>query len=405
MTPSALAAHLYSTYEPFRLNHLRPANCRHGVITTELHEQVGQSGGLLRVEELGRSTEERSIFLVSCGRGPTCILLWSQMHGDESTATLALLDIFNFLRHRAASENWIREMLEEITIHAIPMLNPDGAERRQRQTALKIDMNRDARTLITPEARLLRDTQRKLNPSFGFNLHDQDLSSVGSTDEVAALALLAPALDEKRSTPLVRVRALRLVSLLTSVLEQFIAGHVTTYDDTFEPRAFGDSMQSWGTSTVLIESGHWPKDPEKLFIRKLNFLAILTALRSIGNGSYQDADLDYGAGLRPNGKRMFDIIIRGVRLEHPSGWAQQADLGLLFPPSQRGRMTSADAQSPMPTLVIVKEVGDLEGNGALEMIEGHGRRISTDQITIDKEVPFNEILDVLQLYYSPAPQG
>ena len=179
------------------------------------------------------------------------------------------------------------------------MLNPDGAERIQRHTAVQIDMNRDARGLVTPEARLLREAQRRLKPAYGFNLHDQGLSSVGVTPKVAALSLLAPALDEKRSTPPVSLRAMRISALITRALSQFIGGHIATYDDAYEPRAFGDGMQSWGTSTVLIESGHWPGDPDKLFVRKLNYIALLTAIRAIGNGSYQDTEMDWYRQLLP----------------------------------------------------------------------------------------------------------
>jgi hypothetical protein len=45
---------------------------------------------------LGTSGEGRIISLYSIGNGSTKVMLWSQMHGDEPTATMALIDIFNF---------------------------------------------------------------------------------------------------------------------------------------------------------------------------------------------------------------------------------------------------------------------------------------------------------------------
>ena len=36
-------------------------------------------------------------------------------------------------------------MLDNLTIHVVPMLNPDGAERYQRRNVQDIDINRDAR--------------------------------------------------------------------------------------------------------------------------------------------------------------------------------------------------------------------------------------------------------------------
>lgn len=389
-TPNALGRHLFATYEHYRLDHLAPHNCNHTTISAELDALIGRSNGLLRREELGRSLEGRSINLISCGSGNKRILLWSQMHGDEYTATLALMDIFNLFVQNAPNEKWIREMLEETSIACIPMLNPDGAERRQRRTAQNIDMNRDALALATPEAALLRATQRKWKPQFGFNLHDQDLWAVGETKEIAAMALLAPALDGKRSTPLVRLRAMRVAALIARILGQFIPGKLTTYDDAYEPRAFGDNMQAWGTSTVLIESGHWPGDTEKQFVRKLNYVGILAALRCIGNGSYQDAELDIYRELPKNGKAVYNIIIRDVLLEHPSGWSHPVDIGLAIPTNT----------NPQPPVVTVKDIGDLSTYTALETISGHGRRIAASFLTLEQTIPLKTLMDELQLPYA-----
>ena len=397
MTPNALAMHLFSTYEQYRLFYLRPANCRHREIVAEMRELASRGNDLFSMAEIGKSAEDRSIFQVSFGRGQKKILLWSQMHGDESTATLALMDIFNMLVEDRGKESWISEMLEQATVYVIPMLNPDGAERVQRHTSVQIDMNRDARELITPEARLLREAQRRLKPDYGFNLHDQGLSSVGTTPKVAALSLLAPALDEKRSTPPVRLRAMRIGALITRALSQFVAGHIATYDDAYEPRAFGDGMQSWGTSTVLIESGHWPGDPDKLFVRKLNYIALLTAIRAIGNGSYQDTEMDWYRQLLPNGKMMYDIIVRGVELHNGSGgWTGRVDIGLMYEPAPHKR---GDRNEPVA--VRLGEIGDLGFHGGLEEIDGSGRRLSASLVAVDTVVPLSHLMDALQIHFPP----
>ena len=212
MTSTSLARQLFSTYEQYRLDHLTADGCKHEAIFNELLRLSVESNRLLALEEIGASLEGRSINLVTVGKGSKRVLLWSQMHGDEATATLALMDIFNMFV-LSSSEQWVQRMLAGVTLYFIPMLNPDGAERVQRRTAAGIDMNRDALELATPEAQLLRNMQRKLKPAFGFNLHDQELSSVGNTKNVAAIALLAPALDEKKTRPGDRVRAMRTRSL------------------------------------------------------------------------------------------------------------------------------------------------------------------------------------------------
>ncbi len=395
MTATRFAADLFSRYDEFSLDDLRPYNCRHERIVSELRTLVDRSDGLLCMRHLGDSIEGRSINLVSCGTGKTPVLLWSQMHGDEPTATLALMDIFALLTGPAGTEDWVQSMFDDITLHAIPMLNPDGAERPQRQTAALIDMNRDARAGMTPEGKILRSAQKTLNPSFGFNLHDQALSSVGNTPKVAALALLAPACDEQRSAPHSRVRAMRVAAHMVQSLKQFVDGHIASYDDEYEPRAFGDGMQSWGTSTVLIESGHWPKDPEKKFVRRLNVVALLCALRSIGNHSYQDAELEQYTSLKLNGKRIYHYIIHDLLLEYPGGWSHRVDIGLELDPSENPWPPDG---SPLHPTVTVKEIGDLRGFGALETLNAHGRRLAGGQLTIEQTLPLKQVFDLLQIY-------
>src|SRR5690606_14980730 len=109
----------------------------------------------LSVKEIGRSLHGREIRAVTFGTGPTTVLLWSQMHGDESTASMSLADIFGFLA--STEPHPLRSRISDsLTVVFVPMLNPDGAERFQRQNAAGVDVNRDARRLQTPEARTLK---------------------------------------------------------------------------------------------------------------------------------------------------------------------------------------------------------------------------------------------------------
>ncbi len=117
------------------------------------------------IKVVGRSTENREIFLLSIGSGKKSILLWSQMHGDEPTATMALFDIFNFF----VSDSFRKEkekMLKNVTIHFLPMLNPDGAEIFSRPNKFGIDINRDALELRSPEAQILKRVRDSLAADF-----------------------------------------------------------------------------------------------------------------------------------------------------------------------------------------------------------------------------------------------
>ena len=215
-----------------------------------------------RVKTLGKSIQGRSISMISIGNGATNILLWSQMHGDESTATMAIFDIFNYLKKN-------KEILNNVTLHFIPMLNPDGAELFKRRNAIGIDINRDALRLQSPESRILKSARDSVQANFGFNLHDQSkYYNAERTNKPATISDLAPAYNYEKDINDIRGNAMKIIVQMNDILQNYVPGQVGRYSDEFEPRAFGDNIQKWGTRTILIESGGYPDDPEKQFILK-----------------------------------------------------------------------------------------------------------------------------------------
>jgi len=279
-----------------------------------------------RVRVVGESAEGRPIRTISFGRGPISVLLWSQMHGDESTATMSLADLYALVA-RESNNRIVRTITEGLTVHTIPMLNPDGAQRFQRRNAQGIDINRDARSLSTPEARILKQVRDELEPDVGFNLHDQGIGTrVGSTDRGVAIALLSPPFGFSRAINDVRLRAMEIMGIMVQAMDPFVGGHIARYDDTFNPRAFGDLITQWGTSTILVESGGWEDDPQKQYLRRVNFVALLAALESIATGSYQGVGTDAYQALPGNGRRIGDLLITGGTVVIPGLPPYPADL-------------------------------------------------------------------------------
>lgn len=314
----------------------------------------------LRVEEAGRSMQGREIRAITFGSGPVTVLLWSQMHGDESTATMALADILAWMA-ASGSDNLRDRLASRLTVVMVPMLNPDGAERFQRENAAGIDINRDARNLATPEGQALKALRDRLRPDFGFNLHDQNARTrVGRNGRQAAIALLAPAADAERSWGPVRSQARLVAAGIAANLESVIPGRVAKYDDTFNPRAFGDLMQTWGASTVLIESGALPDDPQKQELRRLNVAAILGALDAIAGRGFEAADPNDYERLPFNTGGAYDLLVRGGSLVLPGMPPLRADVAINYDdPVERsgGR---------------VREVGDLSAVAAIDTIEAGG---------------------------------
>ncbi len=271
---------------------------------------------LFEVSKLGESVEGREINLIKCGSGPTSVLLWSQMHGDEPTATMALMDIFNFLMADDKLNPVRQTILENTTLYFVPMLNPDGAERFERRNALDLDLNRDALRLQSPEANILKDIRDEIDADFGFNLHDQStLYSAGVSANQASISFLAPAYNWEKEVNESRGNAMKVIVQMNDVLQKYIPGKVGKYNDTFEPRAFGDNIQKWGTSTILIETGGYPNDVEKQFLRKMNFIGIITSLKSIAEKSYQNENIDDYYAIPDNKRYLFDLIIRNAQIE------------------------------------------------------------------------------------------
>lgn len=283
-------------------------------------------GGPVSSTVVGESAEGRSIRRLTFGTGPTTVLLWSQMHGNESTASMALADIVRFL-HDRPHHPVARRIAEGSTVHFVPMLNPDGAHRFQRRNAQGIDVNRDARRLQTPEGRTLKALSDSLQPDFGFNLHDQNASvRVGDSDRGVAIALLAPAFNAERDVDEKRRRAMQVASLLVEAMEPLVGDHIAKYDDTFNPRAFGDLMGAWGASTVLIESGAWEGDAHKQHLRKTNFVGIMSALDAIATGRHTEYDPGVYDRLAYNGRRVPDLLIAGGTVAVPGIVPLQADV-------------------------------------------------------------------------------
>ncbi len=330
---------------------------------------VKRHGEDFHFEVAGHSVQKRPIHLVRLGSGPKKVLLWSQMHGDEPTATGALLDVFNYLMmHRG--DPFTQTILDNITIYAVPMLNPDGARHSSRRNAQGLDINRDARDRQTPEGRLLIELQDRLQPDFGFNLHNQNARrTVGNSGKLAAIALMAPPFDALEADNPVRLRAKQVAVVIYQALGPALSGHIAKYDADYMPQAFGDAMQNWGVSTVLIESGGWHTDAER-YLQKLNFIALLAAFSAIADDSYANADPAIYDALPENGRSIYDLIIRDVQVIDGTGIAPfRADVGVDFD-SDRG---------------LIADLGDLDVHEAKETVAGEDFYLAPGLIGLVRE--------------------
>lgn len=341
----------------------------HAEVVRRVSDLAVQAPDLFTTEKIGESIEGRSIHHVRAGNGAFAILLWSQMHGDESTATSALFDVFDYLR-RHRRDPAVERILSRLTLHVVPMLNPDGAQRFERRNAQSIDINRDALRLQTPEGKALKALRDRLSPRVGFNLHNQSWrTSVGRPPKPASISLLSVAYDEPRSENAGRRLTKQLCAIIRDALEPSAPAQIGRYDDEFEVRAFGDNITLWGTPVVLIETGPWPSTEPDAALVRLNFLAIVVALDALATGSVERADPQRYESLPLNESRMFSVLIRNATVISGKGIPPFiADIGVVA----NRRVQIAAGRRELQTFLTIEEVGDLRTMGGLRTIDASG---------------------------------
>lgn len=354
-------AELAEIWEKEHVSRILPSNVRHKDLKIYL-EEMKKAG--VKVTEIGRSYSQREIFQAEFGKGPLKVFLWSQMHGDEPTATSALIDLFMVLQQNR-DKDWVKNIENSMTIRIVPMLNPDGSEAYMRRNMQGLDINRDALDLKSPEAQLLKKLRDEWSPNIGFNLHNQNsLTTAGTSAKQAAISFLIVYGDAAKTTSEGHERNKRLAAAMVQSIESYLPGHIGRYGDEYTPTAFGDSFSAWGTPVILIETGALHGQPE-MFLVKMNFIAIATALRSLADGSEKNFDPKVYEQLPNNSSgRLMNVIFRNA---------------LLISKAKPGNITITDigantdrrrAELLAPT--VIRRIGSLAGVTGLDEYDASG---------------------------------
>jgi hypothetical protein len=338
------------------------------------------------VQLIGYSFEKRAIHLLTLGNGPTVIFAWTQMHGNEATASASVFDLIDTLLANTPEKlsNW--EAL--FTIHILPMLNPDGALRCTRQNAQGIDINRDARALQTPEGKILMQMVEQLAPDIGFNLHDQSpYYQCATSGNPATIAFLAPAFNEQKTIDESRERAMILVAHMSHILAPHIGDSIARYDDTYSPRSFGDNISARKVSTILIESGAAREDSNRQIARKMNVLAIIAALEFIQDKSIHSqkhANIENYFAIPENvSEALSSLIIRNLSFAGET-------------PYQAGISVKQTAR--YSNVFYIDFIGDLHTQAGLSEYDASGLEYSVGKVfTVTKELSLSKAtyIDIL----------
>ena len=273
---------------------------------------------------LGFSVGSVPIYYLKLGSGSLNILIWSQMHGNESTSTRALFDLISFLK------TYGKDYLNYVTFHIVPILNPDGALNYTRNNLNGIDLNRDFLNLSQPESRLLNNLYESVEPDFCFNLHDQkSIYSVEGTNNSSIISLLSPTVDNSKSVTSSRTKSMKVICSIYNELNKLIEGHVSRFNDDYNPNCVGEAFQTLGTPTILFESGQLGEDYTRENTREFMCISLIYAIKSIAGNEYENINHNNYFLIPENDKSFFDILIKNILLKSKLK-TKRLDLGLRF---------------------------------------------------------------------------
>ena len=327
---------------------------------------------------LGYSEQNRPIYAVNIGHGPIKILLWSQMHGNETTCTKALCQLMKLLESSAH-----RSIVSKLTLIIIPQLNPDGAIKYSRYNANNIDLNRDAANLTQSESRVLSDIFKEFKPDFCFNLHGQrSIYAAGEMGLPATISFLAPSGEPEGLISSSRGISMKIIAAINKSLQNELNGRIARYDDTFNINCVGDMFSSHLVPTILFEAGHFPNDYLRNITTKYVLMALIDSFRVISTSDYNNFTIDEYLNIPENSMDYNDLLIRGVPVFDKGNLFENQDLIINYKETLKEKKVEF-----VPYMIDYSEspIGLFH-----KTIQFETTGIK-NQIIFDKENPFDEI--------------
>lgn len=265
-----------------------------------------------KITTAGYSVQNKKIKAIQFGEGAIKILVWSQMHGNESSTTKGLIDYLNYLN---CNEKEFDNISKSFTFYILPLLNPDGAEAYTRENANGVDLNRDAFACTQPESQVLRTSLETLNPNFCFNLHDQrSIFGLLESQKPATMSFLAASYNVERTFNAVRESAAAVIVGINAELQKYIPHQVGRFDDSFNINCTGDYFTNRGYATILFEAGHYTNDYNREEVRKFVFIALKAAISFVNENDIVSNDLQNYLNIYQNNKCFYDFIFKNVKI-------------------------------------------------------------------------------------------
>lgn len=265
-----------------------------------------------KISTIGYSVQNSPIKAIQFGTGKIKILIWSQMHGNESTTTKGLIDYLNYLN---LDKNEFERISSNYTLFIIPILNPDGAILYTRENANKVDLNRDAFDCTQPESIILRRILEDFHPNYCFNLHDQrTIFGLLESKLPATMSFLTASYNNERDFNVVRKEAACLIAGIDDELQKYIPNQIGRFDDSFNINCTGDYFTFKGFPTILFEAGHYKNDYQRDIVRKYVFIALKSAISISYENVIVASNFNKYLHIYQNNKCFYDFIFKNVKI-------------------------------------------------------------------------------------------
>lgn len=320
-----------------------------------------------QIMEIGRSYLDKPIYQMSIGTGDINVIAWSQMHGNESNATHAMLD---FLYTSGNNPELIKDILQNISLDFIFMLNPDGSERWTRLNAMDLDLNRDFHQEASVELRYLKQIISSKKYNYALNLHEQRTIFTTDGENPATLSFLAPSESVERIVTENRKKCMAVITKINENLQKLIPNQIGRYTDEFYPNSTGDNFIKAGLPTILFEGGHFQNDYQRKETRKYYTVAFVEALKAIGELKGSTEGWEGYLAIPENKETHYDIIYRNVKLktEHEC----ILDIAVQY------RETYEEGKEDLSFVPYVMQVGDVKDKRGWKEIDCTGKNFVCD---------------------------
>lgn len=331
------------------------------------------------IQEIGTSYLNKPIYQLTVGSGDIHILAWSQMHGNESNATHAMLDLLTTLELAPELKN---KLLSKIQLDFIFMLNPDGSEKWTRLNAADIDLNRDFHNESSKEIKFLKNAAASKKYNYALNLHEQ--RTIFTTDGIhpATLSFLAPSENIERTVTDNRKKCMAVIAEVYTQLKEMIPGQIGRYSDEFYPASTGDNFIKAGMPTILFEGGHFADDYTRKETRKYYSVALYYALKAITELNSGTEGWETYLEIPENKETHYDIIYRNVKLNT----AHECILDIAV----QYKEIKEEGKDEISFVPFVMEVGDVKQRKGWKEIDCTGKKFISESKypKLDAEVNF-----------------